>query len=418
MSISVRFVKPPRRTKLCCVAVVLLGCGVLAVFARGHWFGLRLPPGISADDYQREARDFRQLQRREPGPADVCFRLGMRHTDSKNWETAAACFAAVPRDDPRYGQPARFMRAQVLLQMDRLVESESLFWSFLDGEARSPSVWVTAEDRVHAKHFLSLILGLELRVEERRALLQSMVEKGEADLFDTLAACYLTLMEWNQPFSVRRIEAALRADPQDTRLRTILAQYRLGQGRTDEAQALVSGCREQAPGDLRVLADWLAVQYELADWDALGDGVAQLGPPKPEDPWLLLRLRGQWLLHEDRYQTAYDCFDCVLAKNPADAESHLGLARACLALNRPKEQEQHLAAARALGRIQHRLGWATAVEPSPVVLAEIAEFSWNIGLRQECRTIVDAGLRAFPQCSELQTLQMKWADESPEVAPK
>ena len=157
-----------------------------------------------------------------------------------------------------------------------------------------------------------------------------MIEQHEADLFDTLAGCYPTLMEWYTRTGARRVEDATRADPGNVGLRAVLALYRLGEGRVEEALSLITACRKEAPDDRRVLAAWLAFQYETADWNALARGIAELPPPRDDDPWLLLRLRGQAHLHSREDLAAADCFRCVLARDPANAESHLGLARAAL----------------------------------------------------------------------------------------
>ncbi len=418
MRIPALHVNASRRFLLSAAGIAFLACVALTAFAWNCWNSVRLPAGIPVELYDREARDFRRSQRREPEPADVLFRLGMGRVGLKKWETAAACFAAIPQEHARYGPAAVFMRAQVLLQMDRLTESEQLFQSFLDREARSPSVWVTPDDVVQAKHYISRIYALEVRVEERCALLRDLMEQHVADRFDTLAACFPSLLEWSNPENAGRVESASRADPENVGLKSVLALYWLSLGRTDEARALVTTCREQAPDDPRVLAAWLAFQYEMADWNALSAGIAQLDPPHEDDPWLLLKLRGQTLLHEGKHQAASDCFRCVLAGDPANAESHLGLARTALALNNSQERDRHLAAAQALARIQNRLGSAISKDGSPMAMAEIAELSWNIGLRQECRAVVEAGLREVPDSKELQKARQQCESEREEPPSK
>jgi len=411
-------VNTSRGVRWSALAIVLLGSAVWAIVAWNHWSSVRLPNGVTSNDYARVARELKLAQRREPQEAEVFFRLGTDLLDERDWPTACACFAAIPEGHRRYGPGAVFMRAQALFQMDRLPESEELFRHFLDREDQSPSVWVTADDRIVAKHFISLILALELRFEERRTFMWEMIEQHEADLFDTLAGCYPTLMEWYTKAGARHLEDATRADPRNVDLRAVLSLYRLGEGRVEEALLLVTACRKEAPDDRRVLAAWLACQYETADWDGLARSIAELPPPRDDDPWLLLRSRGQAHLRQGENLAAAECFQRVLARDPANAESHLGMARVCRQMDQPKEHERHLAAAQALARIQNRMGWAAARNVSPAPLAEIAELSWSIGLRKECRAVAEAGLRAFPEDQRLEKLKRQCESEQKGKLPE
>jgi thioredoxin-like negative regulator of GroEL len=402
-----------RRGRWSAVAVLCLGTGVFAFVAGARWRSPQLPEGISPERYSRAVREFRRSQGRKPEMADVLYQLAMNEVDARDWKTADGCLAGIPQDHPRYGQPATFMRAQVLLQWNHLPDSEQLVHRFLDIQARSPSPWIAPEDCLEASHFLSLNLAWQLRFEERQRLLWSIVERQEGNLLDTLAACFPTLMEWYSVEGAQRIEEASAAFPHDVRLKAVLALYRLAQGRIDVARELVVCCRNAAPDDLRVLSAWLAVHHETVDWPALVTCVRQLPPPQEEDPWLLLRLRGQVHFHEGAYETAADCFRCVLARDPANAESHVGLARVCQALNRPEERSKHLAAAQALARIQNRLGWAAGQDAAAAPLIEIAELSRGIGLAKECRAVAEAGRRAFPDDGTLRKMAERPATESP-----
>src|SRR5690242_3634718 len=114
--------KGSRRAILTAVTVLLMGGLGLAAVLWKNRYSTPLPAGISKDEYARTVRNFRVSQRREPEAADILFRIGMTRADSREWGPAAACFGDIPRKHPRYGQPAAFMRGQVLLQMNRLSE--------------------------------------------------------------------------------------------------------------------------------------------------------------------------------------------------------------------------------------------------------------------------------------------------------
>lgn len=388
------------------VAFVVLTAGL--TFTALTWVrsnSVQLPPGVTELAYSRAARESRIALGRQPEPVDVFHRMGMRSFDIQDWPLADACLARIPENHPRYGQSAAFARAQALLELGRLNASETLIRKFLEREGKTPSPAVTSEDRVRAKHFLSLILSIELRFEERDGQLWDLISRDEADLFDTLAACFPTLMQWSNSESARRIEDASQIDPENIDLQSTLALYRMAQGRIDEARSMAAECLRQQPEDPRVRATWLAVVFEMGDWETLSRAVAVFGPAKPSEPWLLLRVRGQAALHDGKFQEAAECFRYVLAHDPANAESHLGLARAYQALKQPAEQQRHLAAAEALARIQNRLGWANAQDPSPEALGQIASLCFDIGLSKQCRTIADAGIARFPKDQELQRIR-------------
>jgi tetratricopeptide (TPR) repeat protein len=353
-----------------------------ALFGRSE---VTLPPGVTMSDYQGVAEKLRRSTSRVAGRDEVLFNLGVEYATRQRWETAATLFANVPSLDSPFGREARYLQAQSVLQLDRLRESERMFREYLaDIPIAGKRPWPAApqnDERIQALRYLGYLLAVELRFDERRRVLKELVDCGDADLFDTLAFHFQSLMEWNNTHGVERLERACRVSPDDWQMQAVLAQYRIAQGRPDDAWQLLEKCREHLPDDLNIAAARLTWQEEQGDWKAYSHLAAQLPAMSDQDPVLLLRHRGQAELRVGRFSEAAKCFQRALAIDPAHVSSRQGLAEAWRLLEQPDRRKQELAATQALARIQNRLGWAASRTPTAEVLLEIVRLSDDAGMR-------------------------------------
>jgi len=362
---------------------VVLVCGI-AVWYWNEPAGIVLPAGVTSSDYERVAHKLRRSSSSVDRDA-ILFQLGVEQAARRKWDAAASLFALVSPLDPDRGREARYLQAQSVLQQDRLRDSERLFREYLaespDAEKRLWPSQPNREERVQALHYLSYLLAVELRFEERKDLLGELVRRGEADLFDTLALHFQSLMEWNNTHGVQRLENACAIVPDDWRMEAVLAQYRIAQGRLDDAWTLLQTCHKQLPNDLKITAACMTCLEERSDDEGYERWGGELPPMRETDPVDLLRHRGQIAMRQQRFSEAATCFQRALAIDPAHVACRLGLAQAWLALEHPDRRKQDLATAQDLVRIQNRLGWATSKTPAPDVLLEIAQLSADAGLR-------------------------------------
>lgn len=387
-----------RWTLLTWSAAVLLigGIGVAA------WIGGKaqpLPAGVSASEFARVAQKLRRSRSQEPARTDVLFQLGLEHASHQQWESAASLFAIVSAENHRDSRQARYLQAQSVLQQDRLRESERLFRDYLaDVPAPGSAPWRSAPspaDRIQALHYLSYLLGVELRFDERRELLAELIEQGDADLFDTLARHFQSLMEWNNTHAVERLERACKSSPEDWQLQAVLARYWIAQGKLDQASRRLQTCRERLPHDLEIAAACLTCLEEQSDADGYARLAAELPPVTDADPVSLLRHRGQFALRQERLPEAENYFQRALARDPAQVGCRLGLGQVLLELNLPDRRKQELAVAQKLARIQNRLGWAASTTPPADVLFEIAQLSAEAGLHAAAIDVCRISIRQF-----------------------
>jgi len=361
-----------------------------------------LPAGVSESDYARAERDWKNRYHRRPDELDVISWLAESAVNEGDLETAAACFQRIPSSHPVYGRAARHQEGQILQKINRLCAAEQNLREFIRLE--SDSTQPQHELLVDAIQRLRSILELELRFEERRALLQDMFRYGEGDLFDTLVYRFPSLLRWNGPAAVARAEAALSSDPECFEIRRAIARYRTGQGRIEEAREILTACLREKPSDLPAFTYLLECEYERGGAEAIAEAVDRLPPPADDDPWLLLELRGQVHNKKLQFNKAIDCFERVLRSDPANATCHQGIAAACLGLHDLERRQQELRAAVLLTRIQTRLGRVVMHGPALQTMIEIVETCEELGLDDHALGIARAGLRIYPRSGDLDAL--------------
>ena len=337
-----------------------------------------LPEGVPREFYDLSAAQFREQYGRDPDRLDTLSWAAEAAVGQERWDVAAAAFAEIPSSHPKYGRQARYQEGQVLLQLNRARESEECFRELLRLEERDR----TLPDRTlhNARQHLRFLLELQLRFEERHALLTQMLEDEQFDWFDVSAYCFPSLLGWSRVKSSDRAEAFLKQDPRNPLLRVAVGRYRTAQGRPDEARTILEGVRSERPDDLPAAAALLECLIEVQDAEAADRLVSSLPKASPDDPWLLLRLRGR--IHNERreHDQAAQAFRMALTADPANPESNVGLAAAYAGLGEDRKRAAALERARVLGRIQSRLAEIQATPDDVEPLVEVVRMCREIGL--------------------------------------
>jgi tetratricopeptide (TPR) repeat protein len=376
-----------------------------------------LPTGVTDSDYQRAARSWKQRYGRAPDEFDVFSWLGESAVAAGDLESAVACFERIPSTHPVYGRPARHQQGEVLQKLNRLSPAEDNLREYILLESAAPQP--QNELLLDAMQRLRSLLELELRFEERQALLREMFRRADGDMFDALVYLFPNLLRWNGPVTIRRAEAALAADPECFEIRRAVGRYRTGQGRMDEARSLLDECLKERPRDLPTFAYLLECEHERGGTAAIADAVRQLPPPADDDPWLLLELRGRVANDEQRFAEAVDCFEKVLRADPANATCHNGIATAWRGLHETGRYERELDITAVLTRIQVRVARLTLHGNAPAPILEIAEMCEQLGLHEHALLLARQGRRIYPRSGEFHALcdRLQRADRQEEQAP-
>ena len=375
-----------------------------------------LPPGIERDEYRQTLSELRGQDDKFPTHEAVLCQLGEKAAGAGRWEAALGCFDQIPAHDPRYGHVTFYEKGQILIQLQRLAEAEANLREFLRLEQRAPQM--LREYTVVTKQYLSYLLAVELRFEERQQLLTEMIQRGEAQTFEVLAWCFPTLLEWNSPHAAWRVEQAWQSDATNVRLGVALARYRIGQGRLPESREILARCLELSPQDRDAQAALLAYQFEQSAWNEMAPIIAALPPIQDSDPWLLLKMRGHFCEHQLQYPAAIDAYRRALKVDPASAESQLGLARALAATGAKDENQQALAVSQGLARIQNKLGWSVQNPDSVEPLVEIAQICEQIRLPEQSWLVTSVALRKAPDHKELLQLRARLVQKHQERVPR
>ncbi|HVW00264.1 MAG TPA: tetratricopeptide repeat protein [Planctomycetaceae bacterium] len=354
------------------------GAALIVTLATGwaFWPGETIPEGISPEQYRAALASFQQKYHRQPRRMDVLSLLGETAVADGNWELARRCFHEIPNDDRDYGRSARLQEAQVCLNLNHAQAAEEAFRQFLSLGTSAPSV--ERELAIEARRRLSYILSVELRFEDRRDVLSEMHARGEANLFESKQLFFPNLLIWNSPAGRQRLSEFLKDDPQNLSLQIAHGRYLTADGRLSEAHTYLSQLGHQNRHDPNCQAAVLENLFELNAWEELKHVAGFLDEYSPDEPWLLTRMRGELALHEERWDDAVREFERVLAEDPANPWSTMGLARACAARGDSEAQKKWLERSLVLSNI--RVNLINIKESNPAAAMDVAAACEKIGM--------------------------------------
>ena len=359
--------------------------GVLLVVGIGLWSRSQTVPPLPAEVTQRQyelaARLFKIKYKRPADRIDTLSWLAESAYAEGKLAQAVACFAEIPTEHPVYGRMARYQQASALLALHDAPAAETMFRELIALEESQPTI--AAKLLIDARQRLRHILEVELRFEDRHALLRGVLDRGENDGFEAVAGCFPTLLRWNGPEATGWLEEFLAIHPQDPVLQTALGRYRMGQGRLDEARTLLEQVCRARPEDLLARAALLDCYWEAGLDEELAAAMAQLAALDPQEPWRLLLVRGRFALRQQQPAVAHAAFLALLTADRTNIEAWLGISQAAGALRRDSERTHALLMVKELGRIQDLLGKAINEPRKPQPFLRGAELCAPLGLDRE-----------------------------------
>lgn len=339
-----------------------------------------LPRGLSRDQYAAAEARFRQLYpEAEPDRHDVLSLAAEMAVVDERWEAAVASFRAIPSDHPRYGLAARLQEAQVLVRLNRADAAEKSLREYLAMATANPSQ-AAMEDVVLAYKWLNFVLSVELRLEERKAMLADVHAYGLADVLDSKQYFFPNLLILNSPAGRQRLEEFIAEDPDNPHLIVALGRYRTLEGRLEESQDVLEAIHRQRPDDLRAAAALLEAYFEEDERDAFVRVAEALPEAEAGEPWLLTRMRGEFALIQERFSDAVEHFQQGLEEDPAYLPCQMGLSQAYAGLAQPEARDEALRKASVLAEIRVELSNVEADDAEPI-LALVAKCE-QIGLEQ------------------------------------
>lgn len=333
------------------------------------WFWTRetpLPEGVSEEVYARAVTLYQERYRRPPSRPDALALLGELAVRENDLDLALACFSGIPDDDPLYGASARLQAAHVSMKHDRAAAAERQFRAYLHlARQASPEAHsVTAEDIHEARSWLCYLLSVQLRLEERNAVLASMHAEGHPNVFNSKQYFFPNLLIWNSTRGQARLSEFLAETPDDPQLNIARGRYLTGAGQLREARAHLEYWSKQLGPDRACLAALLECHFERNDWEAFDAVLQDVPAPQDNDPWLLTLMRGESAVHRQRWEDAIGHFEHLIADDPNHVTAWMGLARACRALERDEQAAEARRRALILAEIRPALLGVTETDPA------------------------------------------------------
>ena len=335
-----------------------------------------LPPGVSRQDFEKAAADFKQDFDRDGDHFDVLMTLAEMAAKKKDSVTAIACYQQIPTTHARHGPSARYGEAQLFAETDQVQRAEDSFNEFL--KLLEQGMQLPDRQVAHSRHWLSLIYGVELRPEDRQIVLHGLMEDHQADINDVKQYYFESLLIWQTAFGSERVRDFLKKDADNRNLRIAAARYDIGEGRLKEARERLATLRSEDPKDLRTLAVLLESCYEMNDWSGFANEFSTAPEFDKDEPRLLTQLRGEWALHQNDWLKAEEYFQYMLKIDPPNAVCLMGLARAYAGQGKPKEREAVLQRSLLVAKL--RVDLAAISHDNPKGARSVANSARQLGM--------------------------------------
>ena len=291
-------------------------------------------------------------------------------------QVAVDCLEVIPSEHREYGSMAKVQQAQLLLKLNKAEQAEVVLRKLLSPESKS--AYHRPEDIRRATSFLVYILAVELRFEERKAVLQQVVSDGQFDALDAKQYFFPSLLIWKTPAGSQRLQEFLAEDPTNPRLLTAEARHLVGEGKTNIASQILDTLRKHDPQDKSIIAASLECCFEASDWDDFSTIFASAPEFAADEPWLLTQMRAEHAAHNQNWEAAEDFFRKVLESDPSNPVCHAGLTKVLSSLGRDPERSimQH----RSLTLARIRVILPSADNRTPAAIKAVAEAASSIQL--------------------------------------
>lgn len=344
---------------------VLLAIGFVSLVIVGivyypHRDNSKLPVGVSWDQYQRAKNIHARKFGEHPDQYDVLSVLGEMAVSENKLETALALYQEIPTKHQKYGLSTKLRTGEIFIHLNRAAESEQAFQEFLI-RARSES-GNSAEDLRTARSWLCYLYSVQMRFEERKPILAELHESESASVFESKQFFFPSLLIWNSSTGRERLRQFLEETPDDPLLNIAEGRYLTGEGRLEEALALLVSLRNRMGDDKRSISAILECLFENNDWSAFSDVMKGVSHIARDDPWLLTQMRGEYALHRSEWEEAIVYFKRLLEEDSTNTIACMGMSRAYRQLGLIDESKQMQFRSLTLARIRPALSKVTETD--------------------------------------------------------
>jgi predicted Zn-dependent protease len=345
----------------------------------------RYPDGVTAEDIAIARVLFRERYSIEPDHTDTLAMLGTTLQSSGRLPAAIACLQRIPETHPRFGLSGQLELGIALIEADEAEAGETALRRYLKLAEDSPTA--PAEDQITARMWLTYLLTVQLRFEDRHAIHLQTHALGLASLNDSKQLYFPHLLLYRTAKGAGRLREFLDKDPDNVRLRVAAGRYLIGEGRVRDAAQMLRALRQQHPQDLACAAALAECIYELDDVVQLEQLLSALPEWTASEPWLLTEMRGRLALMQQRWDEARERFEQLLRLEPAHPGCQMGLLMSLRHSHEEASAEIERAELKSLILSRIRVKLAQIAPANPAAILDLAAECEQIGLSDAAHTL-------------------------------
>lgn len=289
-----------------------------------------------------------------PSEVEIVIAAGGLAVTAEDYEKATRYFDLVPTEIPRFGMTARLEQGVALLKLDFATPAEQNLRKFLEAARAAENPDPTQV--LDGFKWLTFLLSVQIRQEERKLLLEEQHTIELADPLDSKQLYFPNLLILNSPSGRTRLAKLLENEPTNLSLLVASARYQTLAGDFDAAIDSLQKLRRSRLDDLTIaaaLAEALVESNRMEDAAGLIDSIPAY---QATEPWLLTRMRGELSLHREKWSEAIEHFKVVLSADPANAPAQMGVAMAYEKLGDKENHEEALRRSSVIAKIRVNLG--------------------------------------------------------------
>lgn len=289
-----------------------------------------------------------------PSDVEIVLAAGGIAVAAEEYEKASRYFEQIKTEVPRFGMTARLEQGLALLKLNFATPAEQNLKKFLDAARASENP--DPAQVLDGFKWLTYLLSVQIRQEERKLLLQEQHDISLADPLDSKQLYFPNLLILNSPAGRTRLAKLIENEPTNLSLLVASARYQTLAGEFDSAIDSLEKLRRTRLEDLTVAAALAEAFVESDRLEDAGRLIDSIPPYHAMEPWLLTRMRGELALHRELWNDALKYFGTVLEVDPANAPAQMGIAMAYEKLGDKDNHEEALRRSSILAKIRVNLG--------------------------------------------------------------